>query len=88
MIETVLAIATMLGLPFWQHGPNVPCKQWCAPKGHEDHAEPPEGIPVVACKGDSGPGCATPGGEQCTGDVHRQGCTEFCRHQCCSCCSI
>lgn len=34
-----------------EHGPTAKCKQWCAPKGHEDEARPPEGVPVVDLQG-------------------------------------
>ena len=71
-----------------QHGPDVHCKQWCAPKGHEGDVSPPDGVPVVSCARSTGDesSCAAQG-EQC-GHEHRSGCTEFCRTQCCSCCSI
>ena len=69
-----------------EHGPAVECEQWCAPKGHEDESQPPEGVPVVTCQG-SGESSCTAMGQQC-GQEHRAGCTEYCRSQCCSCCSI
>ena len=75
--------------PQGQHGPDVKCKQWCAPAGFEDEAEPPEGIPVVTCAGSTGINEKSWArqGVQC-GKQHRPGCSEHCRDQCCSCCSI
>jgi hypothetical protein len=72
-----------------QHGPNVKCKQLCAPEGFEDDVkENPEGLPVVTCAGNTNPevSCARQG-SQC-GEEHRYGCAESCRDQCCTCCSI
>ena len=85
-LAALLAIANHEKPFFAQHGDDVPCKQWCATAGHEDEAEPPDGIPVVPCKGTSETSCAGQGA-QC-GKSHRSGCTEFCRAHCCSCCSI
>jgi hypothetical protein len=70
-----------------EHGPDAKCEQWCAPGGHEDHVSPPNGIKVVACGNSRTDGCQTENGKQCS-EEHRVGCTEFCRTQCCSCCSI
>lgn len=71
-----------------EHGPEAKCTHMCAPKGHEKDAGP-DGIPTVTCAGGStgsGNSCAELG-EQCSQE-HRQGCSEFCRVQCCTCCSI
>lgn len=72
-----------------QHGPDVPCKQWCAPEGHEDHTTPPDDIPMVTCAGTASGQCANESDNaECGGDPHLRGCSEFCRDQCCTCCAI
>ena len=92
-----LAVATPLaltGMLFFaskagqEHGPEAKCVMMCAPKGHEKDAGP-DGIPVVTCEGGThgnGKSCAELG-EACSQE-HRQGCSEYCRVQCCTCCSI
>jgi hypothetical protein len=69
-----------------EHDPNAPCLKWCAPGGHEDEAKPPEGVAVVTCAGTQDGGCAV-GGAWC-GQKDRQGCSVWCKSQCCSCCGI
>ena len=70
--------------PRQEHGPEAKCTQWCTPDGERHDA--PEGMTVVKCAGSNGDSCAKMGA-QC-GNEHRAGCSEFCRIQCCSCCSI
>jgi hypothetical protein len=67
-----------------RHGPDAVCTQWCTPDGARHEA--PEGMTIVKCAGGGEDGCGAMGA-QCGGE-HRAGCTEWCRVQCCSCCSI
>jgi hypothetical protein len=67
-----------------EHGDDAVCKQWCSPDGGRHEA--PDGMTVVQCKGGGGESCAKMGSE--CGDEHRTSCTEYCRKQCCSCCSL
>lgn len=67
-----------------EHGPDAVCTQWCSPDGGRHEA--PDGMPVVKCAG-TGDGSCQKMGAQC-GEEHRSGCSEFCRRQCCSCCSL
>jgi len=69
-----------------QHGPNVKCERMCAPEGFESEVE--TDLEVVTCAGntDAAISCARLG-SQC-GKEHRPGCAEYCRDQCCACCSI
>lgn len=85
-MKTIFAMALVVLALSGQHGPDVPCQQWCAPAGFEDEAEPPDGVPVVTCAGTGEHSC-TRQGRQCNQE-HRQGCSENCRAHCCSCCSI
>lgn len=66
-----------------EHGEDAKCQQWCTPDGGRHEA--PDGMKVVKCVG--GDGSCAKMGAQC-GEEHRQGCSEYCRKQCCSCCSL
>jgi hypothetical protein len=85
-MKSIILTLTLLFAAAQEHGPDAPCTQWCAPKGHEDEAKPPGGIPVVTCAG-SGEGSCASQGREC-GNEHRVGCSEHCRNHCCSCCGI
>lgn len=71
-----------------QHGPNVECKRRCAPEGFEDEVGEGTDLEVVTCAGhgDDSKSCAKLG--SLCGEEHKVGCAEWCRDQCCSCCSI
>lgn len=84
------ALALTIALMFvasQEHGPDAPCTSWCAPRGHEDEAHPPEGIPVITCSGSGHEHTCASQGQQC-GNEHRIGCSTACKVHCCSCCSI
>ena len=84
-MKITLVLFALLSIGIAQHGQDVKCTRWCAPAGHEDHAEPPDGIQVVTCANQRTDGCQSESGEQCR-DKHRSGCTENCRAHCCQCC--